>query len=177
MDPIPFSGPSPLEIVFSFDTTGSMSKILDEVKGRLQDMIQRLQADIPGIRIGIIAHGDYCDAEVFYLIKKLDLTNDIKELCEFVQNVEGTGGGDEDECYEYVLHVARTEISWLAQTITGREDHVNRILVLIGDAGPHEPDYPMNTMNLDWRQEYEFLRQNVSTLIQNNKIIISTPCK
>ena len=38
-----------------------MSYILDEVKGRLSDMIQRLQADIPGIRLGVIAHGYYCD--------------------------------------------------------------------------------------------------------------------
>lgn len=50
-----------MDILFSFDTTGSMSYILEEVKGRLSDMIQRLQADIPGIRIGVIAHGDYRD--------------------------------------------------------------------------------------------------------------------
>ena len=52
----------PMEIVFSFDTTGSMCSCLDEVRGRVQDMVQRLQSDIPGIRIAIFAHGDYCDA-------------------------------------------------------------------------------------------------------------------
>ena len=37
------------DILFSFDTTGSMSYILDEVKGRLIDIIKRLQSDIRGI--------------------------------------------------------------------------------------------------------------------------------
>nr|KAG5691459.1 hypothetical protein BaRGS_017302 [Batillaria attramentaria] len=36
-----------IEIVFSFDTTGSMVECLNEVRGRIGDMIQRLQADIP----------------------------------------------------------------------------------------------------------------------------------
>ncbi|KAK3096956.1 hypothetical protein FSP39_005087, partial [Pinctada imbricata] len=157
-------GPSPLDIVFSFDTTGSMSSILDEVKGRLQDMIQRLQADIPGIRIGIIAHGDYCDENVFYLTKHLDFTNNIKDLCDFVSSIDGTGGGDQDECYEYVMRKVRTEFSWTAPPVdnTFGIDDVTRILVLIGDAGPHEPDYELNTQNIDWRDEFdEFYKKNI----------------
>ncbi|XP_069133583.1 uncharacterized protein [Argopecten irradians] len=134
-----------LEIVFSFDTTGSMSSILEEVQGRLQDMIQRLQADIPGIRIGVIAHGDYCDEKVFYLTKQLDLCTDVVELCNFVKGVEGTGGGDEDECYELILRMIRQNFSWTPAS--------QRILVMIGDAKAHEPEYELNVDNIDWRSE------------------------
>ncbi|XP_060086451.1 uncharacterized protein LOC132565729 [Ylistrum balloti] len=134
-----------LEIVFSFDTTGSMSSILEEVQGRLQDMIQRLQADIPGIRIGVIAHGDYCDEKVFYLTKQLDLCSDVVELCNFVKGVEGTGGGDEDECYELILRMVRQNFSWTPAS--------QKILVMIGDAKPHEPEYELNVDNIDWRAE------------------------
>ena len=73
-----------MDILFSFDTTGSMSYILDEVKGRLSDMIQRLQSDILGIRLGVIAHGQYCDEEVFHLEKHTDYTQNVVDLCNFV---------------------------------------------------------------------------------------------
>ncbi|OWF50761.1 uncharacterized protein LOC110450060 [Mizuhopecten yessoensis] len=134
-----------MEIVFSFDTTGSMSSVLEEIQGRLQDMIQRLQADIPGIRIGVIAHGDYCDEKVFYLTKELDLCSNVVELCNFVKDVEGTGGGDEDECYELILRMVRQNFSWTPAS--------QKIPVMIGDANPHEPEYEMNVDNIDWRTE------------------------
>ncbi|XP_052064302.1 uncharacterized protein LOC127704331 [Mytilus californianus] len=139
-----------LEIIFSFDTTGSMSSILDEVQSRLQDMIQRLQSDIPGIRIGVIAHGDYCDKDVFYLTKEIDLCQNVAELCKFVQDIEGTGGGDVDECYELVLRMVRQKSSWTPGS--------QRILVMIGDANPHEPSYEQNVDNIDWREELKLMK-------------------
>lgn len=141
------------EIVFSFDTTGSMSRVIDEVKGRLQDMIQRLQADIPGIRFGVIAHGDYCDADIFYMEKHIDLTTTIVELTEFVKAIDGTGGGDPEECYEYVLWLA-THYNWT--------DGSRRALVVIGDSVPHEADYELNTKKLEWKNETDKLANMVS---------------
>ena len=38
-----------LDIAISFDTTGSMMGYLNEVKAKVQSLVQRLQADIPGI--------------------------------------------------------------------------------------------------------------------------------
>ena len=37
-----------LEVAISFDTTGSMYGVLEEVRAKVKDLIQRLQADIPG---------------------------------------------------------------------------------------------------------------------------------
>jgi tRNA U34 5-carboxymethylaminomethyl modifying GTPase MnmE/TrmE len=59
-----------MEICFSFDTTGSMSSCIAQVKGRVQDLIQRLQADIPGIRMAVVAHGDYCDTHTYIKTQK-----------------------------------------------------------------------------------------------------------
>lgn len=137
-----------MEIVFSFDTTGSMSRCLDEVRGRLADLVQRLQADIPNIKIAIFAHGDYCDQSI-YVTKYVDFTDDVTKLTEFVQNVSETGGGDSDECYELVLHEVRTKLSWTFGS--------QRSLVLIGDSNPHEPNYLQNTLKLDWRKEADGL--------------------
>ena len=137
-----------MEIVFSFDTTSSMSRCLDQVRGRVSDMVQRLQADIPGIRIGIFAHGDYCDAST-YVTTHVDLTDDVVKLVDFVKNVQSTYGGDADECYELVLHEVRTKLSWTPGT--------QRALVMIGDSDPHEPNYPQNKLKLDWRKEADAL--------------------
>lgn len=143
----------PAQIVFSFDTTGSMSSILDEVRGRLTDMIGRLQADIPGIQIAVFAHGDYCDEREFYVTKHIDFTDNVNDLLQFVSDVGGTGGGDTDECYELVLRQVQG-LSW--------QENSQKSLVLIGDAGPHAPDYPLNVDNINWQQETQSLAAKVS---------------
>ena len=49
--------------------------------------------DIPKIRIGILAHGDYCDENVYYVMRWVDLTKDKEKLIKFVDETTGTGGG------------------------------------------------------------------------------------
>ena len=147
-------GPAPVQIAFSFDTTGSMSQCIDLVRDQLRDVIQRLLGDVPHLQVAVIAHGDYCDAAEFYMVKSVDFTNDVNVLTQFVNDVGGTGGGDYEECYEYVLNYARG-LSWQPGT--------QRSLVMIGDAIPHEADYFLNAMKLDWKQEADkLLRELVS---------------
>ena len=128
-------GPKPIEIAFCFDTTGSMSTCIEAVKENVKTIIQRLFMDIPFLKIAVLAHGDYCDSDVFYLYKLVNFTNDVNALCTFVNDVEGTGGGDWEECYELMLLKSREELCWSA--------HTQKSLVMIGDAIPHLPDYLM----------------------------------
>ena len=150
-------GPPPIEILISFDTTGSMSYYLDEVKNEINNIIHRLFMDIPNLKIGVIAHGDYCDASVYYLTQTMDLTSNVEGLCEMVKNVEGTGGGDFEECYELIMRMAR-QVKWTPGS--------QRALVMIGDACPHTPDSltEMGKEPIDWKVEaaalkYEMVRQ------------------
>src|SRR5579872_7141630 len=92
-----------VDVVFSFDTTGSMYPCLTQVRRKVKQTVTRLAEEIPGIHIGIIAHGDYCDRNSTYVTRRLDLTNDVDALCKFVETVAPTGGGDAPECYELVL--------------------------------------------------------------------------
>jgi predicted DNA-binding WGR domain protein len=135
-----------VEVVFSFDTTGSMYPCLTQVRRNVKSTVTRLGEEIPGIRIGIIAHGDYCDAGSTYVTKPLPLTSDVDAICRFVESVGPTGGGDAPECYELVLHEARSQ-PWSADS--------TRAFVLIGDDVPHLPAH--NPRRLDWRQEAEAL--------------------
>lgn len=137
-----------VEVVFTFDTTGSMYPALAQVRREVETTVKRLHKDIPDIRIGIIAHGDYCDAGSTYVIKSLDLTDDVDKVVNFVQKVGQTGGGDSPECYELILHDAR-DLSWTRGS--------TKVVALIGDDVPHGPDYPMNVKKLDWRNELGLL--------------------
>ena len=57
----------------------------------MSETVKRLQQEIPGIRIAIIAHGDYCDRHGSYVTKIMDFTTNDQQLCTFVENVESTG--------------------------------------------------------------------------------------
>lgn len=57
----------------------------------MSETVKRLLHDIPGIRISVIAHGDYCDASSTYVTKTMDFSSDEKKLCDFVNNVTATG--------------------------------------------------------------------------------------
>ena len=137
---------SNIEVVFSFDTTGSMYPCLTQVGRNLKSTVTRLLDEIPGIRIGIIAHGDYCDAGSTYVTKHMDLSGNVDTICNFVQTVEATGGGDAPECYELVLHEAQS-FSWSPTSI--------KTLVMIGDDIPHAP--AQTPQKLNWRKELEKL--------------------
>jgi hypothetical protein len=141
------AAPTVIDVVVSFDTTGSMSPCIAQVRREVDVLIQRLFKDIPQIQIGIIAHGDYCDGS--RAISKQPITTDAKKLCDFVRTVPNTSGGDEAECYEYVLHEART-YNWRAGG--------HKVLVLIGDELPHGQHEAQNFKHLDWREELKALR-------------------
>ncbi len=142
-----------IEIIFSFDTTGSMYPCLTQVRRNLKSTITRLLDEIPGMRIGIIAHGDYCDAGSTYVTKHLNLSGDVDTICDFVQRVEPTGGGDAPECYELVLHEARS-LNWSSSS--------TKVLVMIGDDIPHAP--AQTPQKLNWRKELDSLTESGITV-------------
>ncbi|MBD2567474.1 vWA domain-containing protein [Anabaena lutea] len=137
-----------IEVVFSFDTTGSMYPCLTQVRRKIKNTVTRLMDELPLIKIGIIAHGDYCDAGSTYVTKTFNLSGDVDKICDFVQNVEPTGGGDAPECYELVLHESQS-LSW--------SKSASKSLVLIGDDIPHAPAH--NPQKLNWRKEVDKLAE------------------
>ena len=134
------------DLVFSFDTTGSMYPCLAEVKRSIEKISTKLFQEMPGLRLAIIAHGDYCDRDK--VISILDFTTDQDVINNFIKNAPSTSGGDYPECYELVLRRSK-ELSW-------RPDADMKSLVMIGDAPPHEPNE--NPEKINWRVEAESLR-------------------
>lgn len=142
----------PLQVVFSFDTTGSMAAALTEVRTRISEMLKRLQDDIPGVTNSVVAHGDYCDAAT-YITKHVDFTNNLASLVNFVNTVSATGGGDTPEAYEVMLRLVRRDLTWTPGS--------QRVLVVIGDAYPHPATDPQNQERIDWMAEAKLLADMV----------------
>ena len=134
-----------VDIVISFDTTGSMYPCLAEVRRHVTTMTERLFREIPHLRLAILSHGDYCDAPLTLTVQ--DFTSDVAVIRESVESAPATSGGDYPECYELVLQRTRT-LGW-------RPDATVKSLILIGDAPPHGPTE--NPTKIDWRVEAEAL--------------------
>ena len=140
-------GKAGIDMLVSFDTTGSMSAIIGSVRRKVREFCKQMFANENDIRIGIIAHGDYCDVDNPYTIRCMDFTTNVDEICKFITDTANTYGGDADECYELVLQTARTGLSWGA----GRD----KMFIMIGDASPHSVGYKYkdHTNYIDWANE------------------------
>lgn len=135
------------DVVISFDTTGSMSQCIAEVRRKVTQVISRLFLEIPGIKIGIVAHGDYCDKDESYLMKSIDIGSSEQQIIDFITNVGKTDGGDYPEAYEYVLREVQ-KMSWSSDSM--------RALVMIGDAYPHKKED--NPEHIDWKEQVEEIK-------------------
>lgn len=126
-----------LDIVIAFDTTGSMSSYIDDVKKHVTELVPKLLDANPDMRIGVVAFGDYCDMPKKGVFGKayqvLPLTDNRDKIINFVRNAENTGGGDSDEFYELVIKKITEETDW-------RKDATKSVL-LIADARPHAVGY------------------------------------
>lgn len=143
-------------IVFAFDCTGSMSSCIANVRNNIKELAEKLFEEIPGLKMGLIAHGDYCDGDKCY--QQLDLTGEIGDIINFIEKNHNAGGGDADECYEYVLRRA-IELSWPEEGGT---------LVMIGDCAPHDESYyVINEQNIanGWSRSFanNFFAPSINT--------------
>lgn len=138
-----------MDLLVSFDTTGSMYPVLSQVRREVEQFVKDMFTEFTDLRLGIIAHGDYCDKDNPYTIRVMDFTRDEERLCDFVRSTAKTFGGDADECYELVLNTAYKELDW--------RDDADKIMIMIGDASPHSVNYSMNKGRLDWRKEADNL--------------------
>lgn len=140
-----------IDVMFSCDTTGSMAPCIAEARRRIKETVKQIFDAIPGVRIGLMFHGDYYDEGKPYIITGMEMTRNVSDLVGFVNQTKNTCGGDWEECYEKVLHHAQ-DLNW-------RRDADARVLVMIGDALPHQIGYRYgrHRNSWDWKHECRLL--------------------
>ena len=94
-----------VDIVMCIDATGSMSPIIDEVKGnaisfyqRFVDSMEENDKEVAQLRIKVIVFRDYgCDDEPMVESQFYALPDQNDEFRSFVSSIEAKGGGDGPE--------------------------------------------------------------------------------
>ncbi len=137
-----------IDMLISFDTTGSMFPCLTQVRRYVKTTVDQLFDWVPNLRVAIIAMGDYCDGDK--CITQMDFSSDKLKIMDFITKAPATHGGDAPECYELSLNKGRS-LSWQSEK--------SKAFIIIGDDVPHEKTDSQNKDKLDWRNEAGLLKE------------------
>lgn len=142
-----------LEVVFLFDTTGSMEPYLVDVQVNIKLLIGEIKRRVPNARLGVIVYKDHDQGN--YVTKSLPLTDREDELVNFLLSsaVEPGKGGGGPEAVECALYEAN-RFNW-------SPGNKGKAIVLIGDKPPHgvTDAFSECPLNRDYRAETEKLIQ------------------
>ncbi len=119
-----------VDLVFVIDTTSSMQPFLDQARTAADALVTTLSTLIGDLRVGVVAYRDAGDA---YATKTLPLSADRYAILNFLWTLRAEGGGDVPESIAAGLAEAVGMASWRSNT--------HRVIVVIGDAPPHERDW------------------------------------
>jgi len=118
-----------LEVVVVMDHTGSMGPFIGAAKAQALALVRRLRAYVPGFRAGLVSYDDAARV-------RLGLTHDENEVLKALNRMSAGGGGDFEEGVDKGIRVALTQES------VGWSRRAYRVIVVVGDAPPHEEDVP-----------------------------------
>jgi hypothetical protein len=121
-----------LDIVFVFDSTGSMGPTIEATKNHIAQMLEVLRALVPDARFGLVTFRDRGPGE-HYTVRTLPLDQDFWRACNWMQGVTASGGGDRPEAVGEGLAAAFGQ-PW--------RKGARRVVVLAGDAPPHAATEP-----------------------------------
>jgi hypothetical protein len=120
-----------LDLMFMIDTTGSMWDELDYIKAELEDVIQTVNTDNPGltIRMSCNFYRDYGDD---YVVRSFPFTTNLSTVLNQLNAQSADGGGDYPEAVDEALMNAVDE-----QEHDWSDDAYARLMFLVLDAPPH----------------------------------------
>jgi hypothetical protein len=119
-----------LDVVFVIDATGSMDWVIEEVRRRVIDIADATRSLVPLTRFGVVAYRDHDDPE--FTVREQPLTFSLARLGRFLGAVEAKGGGSWQEAVHAGVEAAVRRAGW--------RPGAKHVVLLIGDAPPHEND-------------------------------------
>lgn len=139
---------APTDVVFVFDTSGSMESALEEAKGEIQEVMSRLQGSISSVEFGVAEVKDTGEEESGLYAWQLDqaVTSNTSAVSEAISPLTAFGGGDSPEAYGRALFETDTNPS------VGWRPGARHLIVLVADQVPHMPDVNEGINEAFWLQ-------------------------
>lgn len=121
--------PEFLDLVFVFDTTGSMGDELAWLTKEFRSLIGEVRKAAPqaDLRFGLVAYRDQGDA---YVVRNFGFTQRQGEMQRWLKSLNAGGGGDYPEAADAAL-MAAADLPW-------RRGYGERLMFHIADAPPHK---------------------------------------
>ncbi len=116
-----------LEVTLVIDGTGSMKRIIGDVKGRMHQLVLAVHRLVPTARIGIVVFGGRGEP-----IQVQPLTVSPDKLLYFLNNIQAHDGG---EWQEDTLGAVRTAVDRM-----GWKPEAKKVIILVGDTPPFDED-------------------------------------
>ncbi len=137
---------APTDVMFVFDTSGSMESALGEAKGEIQEVMSRLNGSIASAQFGLAEVKDTGEEESGLYAWKLDqpLTSNTASVSEAISTLTAFGGGDSPEAYGRALYETDTNPS------VGWRSGARHLIVLVADEVPHMPDVNEGLNEVFW---------------------------
>lgn len=122
-----------LDVVLAIDSTGSMQPAIDASHDALADIVDVLGGIAPDFRVGLVHYKDFDDFKAG--AQPLEpLTKKASAVKTRLSRLSAYGGGDNPERVEAGLKVACSpQLGWRGEA--------NKVVILMGDAPPHEDTY------------------------------------
>ncbi len=117
-----------LDLMFTIDTTGSMSDEIRYLQKELENVIIRVKDDCGNIpvRLSVNFYRDHGDA---YVVKPYEFTTDIDSALADLAREYADGGGDYEEAVELALESSIYDHDW--------DDDSIKLMFMVLDAPPH----------------------------------------
>jgi len=129
--------PGKADVLFTFDTTGSMQDVLNSAKSNTITITNNLAGIIPDIQFGVGDLRDYPtepygEPEDWPYMLRQGITDDRMAVQTAINALDYSGGGDAPEAYTRALYESYSDpaIGWRAGA--------RRVVVMFGDDVPHD---------------------------------------
>jgi len=131
-----------LDLIFTIDTTGSMWDDIAAVKTSATDIINQIDVNIPDYRIAVVDYKDfpvspYGGPSDYPYNDALAFSTDKSTIIAAIQGLSASGGADwRESVYSALMHAidATSLGGWRG------EEHAAKIIILMCDAPPHDPE-------------------------------------
>jgi len=127
-----------IDVSFVFDTTGSMGEEIAAMKQAVIDFINTIKTSGVDYRLGLTDYEDHPTGSCgetgdspHKVLNGGNLTSDVNVMRSLVDSLVANGGGDEPEAVLDALLATAQQVKW-------RGGDAQKVIVLIGDAPPHE---------------------------------------